>query len=263
MKKAILITSILIASCVVGGVSYSVTFEVLHEAREINGILFPVGTRLRTGSHGEIREVEIPSEQAINGIKFHNRINFYESGLLFAGILSKNQEINGVEFKAGPSTGFALGTGVSFYESGSVLGGYLSRDQEVQGVWFLEGEWLEFHENGKVLRGKSAKIQNIRGVSFNKYDTIEISKSGEIFCNKPYDQGIAPGEIAIYFREKINEDDVEAVLAKHDSVLKKRTDSINFILISCTPTQERRISEEIKKNPLVSHAGPNVYIVAE
>lgn len=137
------------------------------------GVLLPKKSHFFYDPHGNILGAIASKKFEYNGIEFRKgQVRFHETGLSVAH-LTKNQEINGIRYKAD-------GIGPFFDKDGNVSNATLAEDVEISGVYYKGSSQIMFDSFGKVQQGRLAKDVSIAGKDYKTGKTISFRKDGTI-----------------------------------------------------------------------------------
>lgn len=176
---------LLLAFCA-SALSSQTTRRKLVERTVVDGITCGNTGRAYAEFHasGRLSECPLAADTTIAGHRFFagTWLRFDETGLLFAGWLSRDTELNAISCRGDGYKAWA----VRFHPDGRLALCYLRTDTEIEGIPCIRGTfWNEirggtrtalwFDRNGKLARCQAARAFTHGGQSHKKWDVITVA----------------------------------------------------------------------------------------
>jgi hypothetical protein len=159
------------------------TRRKLVERTVVDGVTCGPTARAYAEFHasGRLSECPIASDTTIAGHRFFagTWLRFDETGVLFAGWLSRDTELNGITCRGDGYKEWS----VRFHPNGQLELCYLRVDSEIEGIPCIRGTfWNEirggtrtsvwFGRDGKLARCQASRAFTARGHSYKKWETF-------------------------------------------------------------------------------------------
>jgi len=143
------------------------------EDRMHAGVMLPKGSYFFYNPRGDILGAVASENFTYNGIEFKKgQVRFHETGLSVAH-LTKDQDINGVKYKAD-------GLGPFFDKNGNVENATLAEDTNVSGVFYKQNTQIMFNSDRTVQLGRLAKDASIDGKTYKAGSQLSFQANGTI-----------------------------------------------------------------------------------